>query len=167
MKEKQTDGYIRRLDLNQDFLVERNDMRITIREAAKAIGVAYSTVAAYAQKAGWTENGKLTLLTKEQVTVILEAMKIPKASGRKNNLLFQTEGISTTKSRALRIDLLHRQIEAEMQSEINELRNNLAITHQLLEYRTSGLEMIQRIAEAGGLINSDRDDIADTYQRSR
>jgi hypothetical protein len=56
-------------------VAKQGDRRMTLRQVAKATGASYRTVAAYAQKAGWTENGKLTLLTEEQVTVILEAMK--------------------------------------------------------------------------------------------
>jgi regulator of replication initiation timing len=81
----------------------------------------------------------------------------------------------------LRIDLLHRQIEAEMQGEIDELKKEnaglkmenaylnttVADTRLLLDSRTTGLETIQRIAEAGGLVLSDRDDIESTYRRRR
>jgi hypothetical protein len=140
---------------------------MTIQQTAEAIGAAYSTVAAYAKKAGWTENGKKTLLTEEQVTIILEALKKPRASGTHSNLLFKIEGIESTKSRALRIDLLHRQIEAEMQTEIDELRKDLKETHKLLDKRTAGLETIQRIAEAGGLLTSDKEDMENLYRRRR
>lgn len=145
----------------------RRDRRMTLREVAEVTGAAYRTVAAYAQKAGWTENGKLTLLDERQVTVILEAMKADKSSGTKSNLAAQVQGIDTTKSRALRIDLLHRRIEAEMQGEIDELKGELSAARKLLDYRTAGLETIQRIAEAGGLIMSDRDDIESMYGRRR
>jgi hypothetical protein len=37
----------------------------------------------------------------------------------------------------------------------------------LLEERASGLAFYQRIAETGGLVNSDRDDVLDTYRRGR
>jgi hypothetical protein len=140
---------------------------MTLRQVAAATGASYRAVANYVQKAGWTENGKLTLLSEEQVTIIVEVMKTPKSSGRKSNLAFEMQGIDTTRSRTLRIDLLHRQIEAEMQSEIDELRTDLEETRQLLGYRTAGLETIQRIAEAGGLVVSDRDDIEATYRRGR
>jgi hypothetical protein len=148
-------------------IAKQGDRRMTLRQVSKSTGAAYRTVAAYAQKAGWTENGKLTLLTEEQVTVIVEAMKTAKSSGTKSNLASQLQGVDTTKSRALRIDLLHRQIEAEMQTEIDELRGDLLAARKLLDYRTAGLETIQRIAEAGGLVTSDRDDILDTYRRAR
>jgi len=39
---------------------------MTLKEVAEATGAAYRTVAAYAQKAGWTENGKETLLTERR-----------------------------------------------------------------------------------------------------
>jgi hypothetical protein len=146
-------------------LTAYGDRRITLKEVADVTGAAYRTVAAYAQKAGWTENGKLTLLNEEQVTVILEAMK--RTKNNQYDLASSLQGIDTTKSRALRIDLLHRQIEAEMQGEIDELKTALAAANDLLEKRTTGLETIQRIAEAGGLVMSDRDDIEDTYRRRR
>jgi hypothetical protein len=155
----------------------RNDKRMTLRQVATTTGAAYSTIAAYAQKAGWTENGKKTLLDEKQVTVILEAMKQGHAGGPNNaagTLQTSLEGIETTQSRAVRIAVLaqkqqeiERQIKAEMQAEIDELRNNLDAACQLLDYRTAGLETIQRIAEAGGLVMSDRDDVLDTYRRRR
>jgi phage antirepressor YoqD-like protein len=95
---------------------------MTVREVAEVTGAAYSTVAGYAQKAGWTENGRQTLLTENQVTLIVEAMRQQTSSGAKSNLLFQMEGVETTKSRALRVDLLHKQIEAELNAEITELK---------------------------------------------
>ena len=101
-------------------LMKNGDKRMTLREVAEITGVAYSTVAAYAKKAGWTQNGKQTLLDEKQVTIILEAMKC--GNNNQHNLTSSIEGINTTQSRALRIDLLHKQIEAEMQAEIDELR---------------------------------------------
>jgi len=150
---------------------------MTLKEVAEATGAAYSTVAAYAQKAGWTVNGKQTLLDERQVTLIVEAMKQAHNGGRKGsgggaNLANNLEGVNTSKSRALRIDLLHRQIEAEMQGEINDLKRENAALHadlnakqHLLGERTTGLETYQRIAEASGLALSDRDDVLGTYGR--
>jgi hypothetical protein len=48
-----------------------------------------------------------------------------------------------------------------------ELYAELAGTRQLPEYRTAGLETIQRVAEAGGLVMSDRDDVLETYRKGR
>jgi uncharacterized coiled-coil DUF342 family protein len=99
-----------------------HDCGRTLPEIARITGAKYSTVAAYAKKAGWTKNGKMTILSEGQVSIIVEAMKKPVSSGTKSNLLSQLEGVETTHSRALRINMLHRQIEAEMQTEIKELK---------------------------------------------
>ena len=82
---------------NMNAMANVNDRRMTLKEIAEKTGAAYSTVAAYAQKAGWTENGKQTLLDEREV----------------------------------------------------------------------GLGVIQRIAEAGGLMLSDGDDVMATYGRRR
>jgi hypothetical protein len=146
-------------------IAKQGDNRMTLRQVADSIGASYRTVVSYAQKAGWTENGKLTLLTEEQVTVILEAMKRNK--NNQHDLASSLQGIDTSKSRVLRIDLLHRQIEAEMQSEIDELKRDLAALRQMFNYQAAGLENVQRIAEAGDLIINDREDLIGLYRRRR
>ena len=173
-------------------LVETGGKRMTLKEVADATGAAYSTVAAYAQKAGWTENGKMTLLNESQVTVILEAMKAKETGGsfhkREAGDTFhnEIEGMKTSQSRAVRIAVLakrqqeiDRQIQAEMQAEISELRaENTRLeaaygrevldhkaTRNILTERETGLSVIQRIAESGGLLMSDRDDVLATYGR--
>ncbi|MDR1252925.1 MAG: hypothetical protein LBK62_12315 [Treponema sp.] len=155
----------------------QGDRRMTLRQVAAATGASYSTVAAYAKKAGWTENGKLTLLTEEQVTVILEAIKRGHAGGPNNvagTLRTSLEGTETALTPALKLaelaELIKRsyeQIDEIKTAEIARLNTDLAATRQLLDYRTAGLETIQRIAEAGGLVMSDRDDIEATYRRGR
>jgi DNA-binding transcriptional MerR regulator len=158
---------------------------MTLKEVAKATGAAYRTIADYAQKAAWTQNGKTTHLTETQVTVILEAMKSKETGGtfhRRGNsetLHNVTQGINTSQSRALRIAVLAQQqhaidlqIQAEMQGEINELKtenrslaSSLQGTKNLLAERETGLSMIQRIAEAGGCLLTDMDDVLATYGR--
>jgi phage antirepressor YoqD-like protein len=101
---------------------EEIEMVMTLAEVAEVTGASYRTVAAYAKKAGWTRNGVVTQLNGPQIAVIVEAMKAPASSGTKSNLAAQMQGVETAQSRALRIDLLHKQIEAEMQAEIDELR---------------------------------------------
>ena len=98
------------------------DRRMTLKEVAETTGAAYSTVAAYVQKAGWTENGKQTLLDERQVTVILEAMKAPVSSGHKSNLLFELEGVETSQSRVLRLQILQKQMQDIYDAEIAELK---------------------------------------------
>jgi phage antirepressor YoqD-like protein len=101
-----------------------NSKTMTVKEVAEQTGAAYRTVAEYTKELfpELVANGKATHLNEAQVTIILEKMKMPVSSGTKSNLAAQTQGIETTKSRALRIDLLHRQIEEEMSAELAELR---------------------------------------------
>ena len=84
---------------------------------------------AYAQKAGWTENGKLTLLDERQTAIIVEAMKQAQHNQTKDTFQAGLEGIETTQSRAVRIaglarqqQKIDRQIRAELQAELAELR---------------------------------------------
>jgi DNA-binding transcriptional regulator YhcF (GntR family) len=148
-------------------LARHGDGLLTLRQFAKTTGVSYRTAAAYAQKAGWTRNGKTTYLTPEQQTIIIEAVKQPVSSGTKANLAAQTQGIETALTPALRLEMLYRQIDEIKTAEITRLNTELSQTRYLLETRTAGLETIQRIAEAGGLIMSDREDVLATYRRGR
>jgi DNA-binding transcriptional MerR regulator len=159
-------------------VAEFGDRRYTLREVAEATGASYRTVAAYAQKAGWTQNGKITLLTEEQVTVIVEAMKVSTGQGGKRaavgkeRLALAMQGIDTSKSRVLRLQYLQQQMQeiyeaelAELKAENKALASDLQATQNLLDQRTEGLSTIQRIAEAGGLLLSDRDDLLSAYRR--
>lgn len=156
-----------------------------MKEVADATGAAYSTIAAYAQKAGWTQNGKQTLLNEAQVTMILETMKAKETGAgfhkKESGSTFHNviEGVETAQSRAVRIAVLaqkqkeiDRQIQAELEAEIGDLRaenkalaSKLQISDRLLTDRTTGLSTYQRIAEAGGLALSDLDDVLGTYGR--
>jgi anti-repressor protein len=89
-------------------LARQMGKRMTIKEVAEATGAAYSTVAAYAQKAGWTENGKQTLLDEDQVAIIVESMKQAQPNQTKDTFQAGLEGVETTQSRALRTGDLGR-----------------------------------------------------------
>jgi hypothetical protein len=111
------------------------------------------------------EKGKPTYWTEAELTLLLEKMK-----GNANNqhdLGSSLEGTETALTPALKLEILYRQIDEIKTAEIARLNADLAATQQLLEYRTAGLATIQRIAEAGGLIMSDRDDLEATYRRGR
>jgi hypothetical protein len=165
---------------------EMNDgKRMTVKEVAGITGAAARTVAAYAQKAGWTQNGVQTLLDENQITLIAEAMKARETGGafhKKENggtLHNLMQGFNTSKSRAIRMAVLAKKqqdlalaMQAELEAEIAELKTenkalkgSLSSTQRLLDSRTAGLEMIQRIAEAAGLVKTDREDVLDTYRR--
>ena len=90
---------------------------MTLQEFVKQRGIAYSTAAVYAQKAGWTRNSVKTERNDSQQTALLEAVKQEGSRGPKANLLLQTEGIDTALSRAFRIDRLHKRIEAKIAAE--------------------------------------------------
>ena len=157
---------------NVNAIANMNDRRVTLKEIAEKTGAAYRTVADYAQRAGWTENGKQTLLDERQVTLILEAMKSPVSSGTKSNLAAQMQGTETGQSRVLKLRLLQRQMRdiyeaeiADLKAENVKLADDLQSTRTLLAEREVGLGVIQRIAEAGGLMLSDGDDVMATYGR--
>ena len=120
----------------------RNDKRATLQEIAMITGAAYSTVAAYAQRAGWTQNGVQTLLDETQATLIIEAMKQSTTGGamhKRENLQSSIagettfhkviEGVETSESRAVRMAVLaekrielERKFNAELEAELAELR---------------------------------------------
>ena len=157
----------------------RGDKRMTLREVAEATGAAYSTVTAYAQRAGWTQNGKQTLLNEAQVTVILEAMKATGGQGQKETLQENLEGIETSMSLDIQIAIAERQAKdlerqakelwkrKALEQEARAVRAELELltTKGLLDEREIGLSTYQRIAESGGLVLSDRDDLASAYRR--
>ena len=103
-------------------LTKADDKRVTLQEIADITKAAYRTVAAYAQRAGWTENGKQTLLNMEQATIIIEAMKDGAKANHSNTLLSSMQGIETSQSRALRMKLLHDEMVTLYEAEISELR---------------------------------------------
>jgi 3-methyladenine DNA glycosylase AlkC len=107
-------------------LTRQGDRRMTVREVAKIAGAAYSTVAAYAQKAGWTENGKQTFLDENQVAIIVEAMKNAQHNQTRDTFQASLEGIETTQSRAVRIAILaQKQQEIDRQIKIEFIRKVL------------------------------------------
>lgn len=107
-------------------IMRSNDKRVTLREIAEITGAAYSTVAGYAQKAGWTKNGVETLLDEKQTAIIVEAMKQPHVGVQPSELIQKVE---TTQSRTVRLAVLaekrlelEKQFNAELEAEIAELR---------------------------------------------
>ena len=147
---------------------------MTLKEVAEVTGVSYRTVATYAQKAGWTQNGKTTRLTAAQVTVIVEAMKQKAINGvgEAAKLASVLQGTETAQSLDFQLALIERKahelwkrkaLEQEGRAVRAELQ--LQAAQNLLNEREEGLEAIQRIAEAGGCMLSDRDDLLALYGR--
>ena len=96
------------------------DKRMTLREIADVTGATYRTVAEYARKAGWTKNGKLTLLDEKQATIIIEAMK--RANNNQYDLARSLQGTETPLTPALKLEMLYRQIDEIKNAEIARLK---------------------------------------------
>jgi predicted transcriptional regulator len=143
--------------------------QMTVSEVAHQLGCNPETVKGHIRKLfpSLMRNGKATYLDEKQVTIILEKMKKPVSSGTVANLQSQIIGMETALSPALRLEMLYRQIDEIKTAEIARLNADLAATRHLLDKRTAGLETIQRIAESGGLVLSDREDVLDTYRRKK
>ena len=78
------------------------------------------------------ENGKPTYWTEAEVTLLLE--KIKGNANNQHKLQSQIVGVETSQSRALRIELLHKQIEAELEAEIVELKANAESNKPKVEF---------------------------------
>jgi len=130
-------------------IVKSNEKRMTLQEIAAATGAAYRTVADYAQRAGWTQNGVQTLLDEKQVAIIVEAMKVAQPNQHSDTLQGSLQGIETTQSRAIRIAVLaerrieiERQFAAELEAELAEEREK----NELLTRQNEALEVKAREA---------------------
>jgi phage antirepressor YoqD-like protein len=124
-------------------------MGYTLQDISSITSAAYSTVAAYAQKAGWTQNGEKTVLSPTQANLIIEAMKIAQHNQTKDTFQAGLEGIEGQQSRAIRIarqtmliENAHKVIEAELQAEIDaqkqiivELKPKAAFFDQVADSR--------------------------------
>jgi DNA-binding CsgD family transcriptional regulator len=167
---------------------------MTVREVAESLGCNSETIKGHIREIwpGLMQNGKITYLNEAQVTVILEKMKTANSrydsSSRNpayNNIV---AGAETSLSKEFRLAMLYKK-DAEIMKEAASLERELRITaekrlveteaaygrevleHQgtrtLLSERETGLETIQRIAEAGGLLLSDKEDREHLYKRGR
>jgi predicted DNA binding CopG/RHH family protein len=103
-----------------------SNKKMTLKEVSQVTGASYRTIARYAQKFGWTQDGKETMLDKVQVTKILEGMKEPHVGEQPCQLIGK---VTTDLSRAVRIAEFAKkrqeigdQIEAELQAEVAELK---------------------------------------------
>jgi hypothetical protein len=143
-------------------------------DLAKQLGCDIRTITNHANRLfpGKIRNGVKTLYNDREATLILESIK--RGQENQTTLKGSLQGVETALTPALKLaeltELIKRsyeQIDEIKTAEIARLNADLAATQQLLEYRTAGLATIQRIAEAGGLIMSDRDDIEATYRRGR
>jgi phage antirepressor YoqD-like protein len=137
--------------------------RVSLKDISYITGASYRTVAAYAQKAGWTENGKTTLLDERQTTIILEAMKNGHAGGPDNaadTLQTRLQGIETAQSRAVRIAVLAEKrheldlrIQEELNAEISELRDEITQKTQKIAEDAPKVRAWERCLNAEGYMD--------------
>jgi DNA-binding transcriptional MerR regulator len=154
---------------------------MTVKEIAELLGCTVRTVRNHIQRCfpGLMRHSKKTHLTEAQVTVILESMK--KGFANPHNYIGNTTvpNVETSMTDEFRLALLYKQ-DAELMKEAASLEHALRLKAETKLGKTerrlgqeiishdrtrSGLSMYQRIAEAAGLVTSDRDDMIDTYRR--
>jgi uncharacterized small protein (DUF1192 family) len=136
---------------------------MTLKGVSELTGAAYSTVAKYAQDAGWTKNGIQTLLDDRQANIIVEALKQAHGGGGHRDFsAFQTslEGIEGVDSPAIRIELahrkideLHKQIEEELKAEIDRLKAENAVKDARIAEDAPKVEYHDRLVARNHLTN--------------
>jgi phage antirepressor YoqD-like protein len=165
---------------------------MTVREVAEYLGCNPETVKGHIRDMfpNIMENGKTTYLNEAQITVILERIKKTTSEHRgaeSVNLQRSVVGIETTHSRAFRIELLHKQIEAELNAEIAELKaenaglapkaayHDALIAHDhLTNFRDTAKELgipekqfIQTLIDKGYIYRSIRGDIKPYHDKMK
>ena len=118
------------------------------------------------------KHGKSTYWTEAEVTLLLEKMKTPVSSGKKSKQQRSVAGTETSQSLDLQLAVIERKAHElwkrkalEQEERAVRAERQLLMAQELLIERESGLSTYQRIAEAGSLVMSDRDDVLATYGR--
>jgi len=155
------------------------DRRMTVREAAKVLGCNPETVKRHIREL-WPnlmQNGVTTYLNEAHITVLLEKIKQGQAyahnvsGGDVAAYKSGIAGIETSQSLDLQLALVARKAHElwkrkALEQEARAVRAELELitTKSLLTERETGLSTYQRIAESGGLVLSDRDDLTSAYR---
>jgi hypothetical protein len=153
----------------------------TARELAERFGCDTDTItnhanALFGKGAG---RGKTRYFDEAQTTAILEKIKNPATAGRQATSATVSEAVETELSTAFQLAMLYKQaaalernlrIKAENRVKETEAAYGREVldhkaTKALLTERETGLGTYQRIAEAAGLVMSDRDDLGAPYRR--
>jgi phage antirepressor YoqD-like protein len=116
---------------------------MTTKEVADSLGCAVKTVFENAKIClpdKRVENGKTTLWTENEVTILLEYLKQEKASGRHSNLYIQSKGVETAKSLELEAALaaqkaieLQQMVIAKLKAENEAKRKRLEVAEPKAE----------------------------------
>jgi hypothetical protein len=154
----------------------------TARELAERFGCGVKTIHNHANALfGNAKNGVRREFDEAQTTAILERMKRGQHNQTKNTLQATVQGTETALTLDLQIALAEREAKElairakelwkrkalEQEARAVKAEYRLSMARELLDERETGLETYQRIAEAGGLITSDREDLLNTYRRGR
>jgi DNA-binding transcriptional MerR regulator len=154
---------------------------LTVKEAADQLGCTVRTVRKHIQRCfpDLMLHGKTTRLTEAQATVILESMKQSNKSFQNRTGNARVPSAETSTTDELRLAMIYKQ-DAELMKEAASLERKMRIKTEMELHNTraalgqeivshqrtkNGLAMYQRIAEANGMVRSDRDDLLDTYRR--
>ena len=145
--------------------------RMTVRELAEVLGVSRQSIYRAMEKAGISDlskNGQATHLNEPQATAVkmnlrktAKVLETPKTRLEKAMLIQQALRLQDELIQELKDE--NARLEAAFGREVLDHRGTRAV----LSERTAGLETVQRIAEAGGLLVSDREDLLNTYRRNR
>jgi di/tripeptidase len=117
------------------------------------------------------EERKTRYFNEKQATAILESIKKPTSSGRKSTAELKSAVIETAQSLDFQLAIIERQAHElwkrkalEQEQRAISAEQQLQATQTLLTEGETGLEVIRRIAEARGLVMTDRDDMASAYR---
>jgi DNA-binding Lrp family transcriptional regulator len=169
--------------LQSNFAGIETRQSMTIREVAEVLGVAHDKITRKVRELfpELMQNGITTYLNEAQVTAVKLAITSQLAAmvptqncvGQENEMTTKVVSAKTRLEKALIIQQAMR-LQGELIQELKAENNRLAAaygrevldhkaTKNLLGERETGLESIQRIAESGGLVLSDRDDLLSAY----
>jgi DNA-binding Lrp family transcriptional regulator len=169
-------------------VAKNGEKRMTVKEVAEQLSCSCETVKKHIRKLfpNLMKERATTYLTEEQVTVVLERMKVSNSHFNNRTDNARVASSETAMSDEFRLAMLYKQ-DAEIMRQAAELERKLHIKTKtkLLKTETrlretecrlgqeviahdrtkNGLATYQRIAESAGLVKSDRDDVLDTYRR--
>jgi phage antirepressor YoqD-like protein len=121
---------------------------MTTKEVVEVLGCAVKTVFENAKTClpdKRIENGKTTLWTENEATILLEHLKQEKASGRHSNLYIQSKGIETAKSLELEAALAAQKAIELQQKVIAKLKAESEAKQKRLEVAEPKAETLDKM----------------------
>ena len=150
-------------------LIEKDDKRMTVREVAAILGVSDEAIKKHIRELypDLMQERVTTYLNEEQITAIKQRMRL---TTKVANVITDLEAaemlIKSAEHFRVRFEQERRaRITAEKRA--IKMEQKLITTENMLTERTTGLSTYQRIAETGGLVLSDYDDLVSPYRGRR